>query len=239
MLRGKRTCYEGGLRIPMLLRWPGRIAPQVRHELVSTLDLMPTVLAVTGTDAPEGLVGENLAALFQSGSVEWRSYFCAEYHTHAAAPNYFPQRCIRGARYKLIESLLPDTVHPDYQNTLDKLHGDYAARRSERTLDLAEVIASSSPTVREAYRLMRRPPRFQLYDLQKDPHEFHDLSQSAEHAPILKRLKHRMDQWRRQTNDPLLDQDKLDALTNEVRRIGKKSVAKKHDWAYPRYFFDR
>ena len=44
MLRGKRTSYEGGVRIPMIIQWPGELQPeQVRNELVSTLDLMPTL----------------------------------------------------------------------------------------------------------------------------------------------------------------------------------------------------
>ena len=37
------TCYEGGLRIPFIVRWPGRVKPgQASQELVSTVDLMPT-----------------------------------------------------------------------------------------------------------------------------------------------------------------------------------------------------
>ena len=49
--KGKRTCYEGGLRIPMLIRWPGHIVPQIRSELVSTIDLMPTLLKVAKAGA--------------------------------------------------------------------------------------------------------------------------------------------------------------------------------------------
>ncbi|MCA9063289.1 MAG: sulfatase, partial [Planctomycetaceae bacterium] len=58
-LRGKRTCYEGGLRIPLLMRWPGRTQPQVREELVSTIDLMPTLLAAAGIRTPSRLPGRD------------------------------------------------------------------------------------------------------------------------------------------------------------------------------------
>ena len=238
MLRGKRTCYEGGLRIPMLMRWPGRIAPQVRDEFVSTLDLMPTLLKVSGASDVTGLPGANLQSLFQSGSMEWRTHFFAEYHAHAAAPNYFPQRSVRGARYKLIESLLPDTVHPDYARTIAKLHGDYAKQNYSGTLALNAVLASARPAVRAAYTLMRKPPRYQLYDLDQDPHEFKNLAADPRYAVVLKDLSQRLTNWRTKTNDPLLDKSKLKRLTREVQSVTKKSVAKKRAWNYPQYLLE-
>lgn len=238
MLRGKRTCYEGGLRIPMLMRWPGRIVPQVRSELVSTLDLMPTLLEAAGATPVDGLPGTSLRPLFEPGSPVWRTHLFAEYHTHAAASNYFPQRCVRNDRYKLIESLLPDSVHPDYDDTLRKLHEDYNQRKSGDSLDLRAAIADAIPEVRAAYNLTRQPPRYQLYDLRSDPHEFHNLADSPQHVEVLADLKKRIAQWREETSDPLLDAENLRRLTVEVQSTKKKSDAKKRTWKYPTYFFD-
>lgn len=235
MLRGKRTCYEGGLRIPMLLRWPGSIVPQIRQELVSTLDLMPTLLAATQSEPVERLPGRALQPMFQPGEVKWRPYFCGEYHSHGAAANYFPQRCIRDQRYKLIESLLPKTVHPDYENTITKLQRDYQRRKSGRVINLHAAIAGAAPKVQAAYETARRPPRYQLFDLQKDPYEFHNLAASAEHEKILERLRRELLKWREETKDPLLDDQKLRLLTNEVHSVTKKSVAKRRAWQYPNY----
>lgn len=238
MLRGKRTCYEGGLRISMLMRWPGRIVPQVRDELVSTVDLMPTLLAAAGASAVDGLPGTSLQTLFEPGSTTWRTHLFAEYHTHAAAANFFPQRCVRNDRYKLIESLLPGTVHPDYDNTIQKLHEDYNRRKTGDSTDFHAAIAAARPVVRAAYKLMRQPPRYQLYDLHGDPHEFHNLADSPRHAKLLTDLKQRLAQWREETSDPLLDPDILRRLTAEVQSITKKSAAKERPWKYPTYFFD-
>lgn len=238
MLRGKRTCYEGGLRIPMMIRWPGHIHPQVRPELVSTLDLMPTLLDAANAPPVKDLPGNSLAPLFQPGAVDWRSHFFAEYHSHAAAPNYFPQRSVRGPRYKLIESLLPDAVHPDYEKTLEKLRGDFSSQRYAGTLDLTAAIEQAPSPIRDAYQLMRRPPRYQLYDLDQDPHEFENLAGASEHRETLDDLKQRLTQWRHQTTDPLMDPVRLQQLTAEVQAVKKKSDAKQRDWAYPRYLFD-
>ena len=238
MLRGKRTCYEGGLRIPMLMRWPNHIVPQVRKELVSTLDLMPTLLKASGAEEVAGLPGAELQPLFRLGTADWRTHFFAEYHTHAAAPNYFPQRSVRNDRYKLIESLLPDTIHPDYDKTIGKLHGDYSAQDYFGTLDLNAVIDATRPDVKAAYALMRRPPRYQLYDLQADPYEFRNLTDDPKYADILAELKQQLTQWRVETNDPLVDPENLNQLTAEIRSVTKKSDGKKHSWKYPEFLFD-
>lgn len=56
-LRGsKSTMWEGGLRVPFLMKWPGQIpAGTVTDEFLTSLEILPTLLAATGTPAPEGL----------------------------------------------------------------------------------------------------------------------------------------------------------------------------------------
>ena len=238
MLRGKRTCYEGGLRIPMMIRWPGQIDAQVRGELVSTLDLMPTLLQAAGAKPVDDLPGASLQPLFKPGKTDWRSHLFAEYHTHAAAPNYFPQRSVRSDRYKLIESLLPATIHPGYKKTIEKLHGDYESQKYGGELNLSDVIAASPPQVQAAYELQRKPTRFQLYDLQSDPYEFQNLAADPAHAQALAELKTRLKRWREDSSDPLLDDQKLRRLTAEVQSVKKKTVAKKRSWQYPSYMAD-
>lgn len=239
MLRGKRTCYEGGLRIPLLIRWPDKIVAQVRHELVSTIDLMPTLLAAAGVQSPPRLPGRDLKPLFSPGQAEWRTHCFAEYHTHAAAPNYFPQRSVRTDRFKLIENLLLGEVHPDYDNTLSKLEKEAKRREIAGGLDLSSVIAEAAPEVRSAYDRMREPPQYELYDLQADPYEFTNVADSAEHSGVLKELQAALTQWRQETHDPLLVTEHLQRLSAEVQSIKKKAAASEYHWGYPDYFFGR
>ena len=117
------------------------------------------------------------------------------------------------------------------------LRGDYAAQEYSGALDLDAAIASATPEVRAAYAEMRRPPRYQLYDLQADPYEFRNLADDTKHSGILADLKTRLTQWRIATNVPLMDADKLKPLTAEVRSVKKKSAAKKRPWEYPEYLF--
>lgn len=73
----------------MIIRWPGHTQPgTVRTELVSTLDLMPTLLDAAGVSAPDKLAGQSLAPLFQNEAAQWREHLYTEYHLHSAH-NFF------------------------------------------------------------------------------------------------------------------------------------------------------
>ena len=228
-LRGKRTSYEGGVRVPLIVQWPGRVpVGQVRSELVSTLDLMPTLLAAAGAKPVTGLPGRSLSPLLQNQETGWRTYLFTEYHTHAAGDNFYPQRTVCDARFKLIENLLPGQVNPGYEFTVHKKMAESG---------VAKAIESADPEVRAAYLRMKKPPRFELYDLKEDPYEFLNLTGEPAHAQKLAELKSQLAAWRKRTEDPLLNPDTLQRLKTEVEGITSKKAAKKHDWAYPGYFF--
>jgi len=74
---GKGYVYEGGLRIPLIVRWPGRVlAGQVVEEPVINTDWIPTLLELAGQPAPTGLDGVSFAApLIGQGAFPQRSFF--------------------------------------------------------------------------------------------------------------------------------------------------------------------
>jgi uncharacterized sulfatase len=59
-MRSKRTPYDAGIRTPIMLRWPNRVKPRESDKLAISLDIVPTLLAATGIQAPAGLPGLNL-----------------------------------------------------------------------------------------------------------------------------------------------------------------------------------
>lgn len=228
LLRGKRTCYEGGVRVPLIVRWPGRAKPnQVRHELISTLDLMPTLLAVADAERVNSLSGRSLLALLRDESTEWRRYLFTEYHLHSAH-NFYPQRTVRDARYKLILNLMPGQTNPGYQFTLNRFFDDFPT-----------AIESAPDHIQAAYHRMKTPPEYELYDLQNDPNEFHNLTADAEHTAVLRALKEQLAAWRVRTADPLLDSGNLKRLKAEVDACFVDGEASKSrlNLTYPEYFF--
>ena len=60
--RGKMTNYEGGLKIPFIVHWPDKITDRgiVKDELISVIDILPTILEITGSEVPESLPGMSL-----------------------------------------------------------------------------------------------------------------------------------------------------------------------------------
>ena len=62
----KGTYYQGGIRVPMFIHWPDGIEKTgVSHQIVSTMDILPTAIDVTGGTIPEGIDGRSLAPLFR------------------------------------------------------------------------------------------------------------------------------------------------------------------------------
>ena len=105
--RSKQSPYEGGVRTPIMLRWPGRIPAARRDELVSSIDLVPTLLAAANGDAPANLPGLNLLPLATHNRPLQRDALFGEGFAHDIANLGVPEAsllyrwCIRD-RWKLV-----------------------------------------------------------------------------------------------------------------------------------------
>lgn len=227
LLRGKRTCYEGGLRIPLIVRWPGRQqAGQVREELVSTLDLAPTILAAARASPIRGLEGTSLEPLLEGGDPEWRQYLFTEYHVHSNH-NYYPQRAVRSSRYKLIWNLMPGEENPGHAFTVNRFMG---------ADEMQQALERTSPAVRGAYARMAEPPEFELYDLDEDPYEFSNLASDPSHQEVLHDLQSRLLAWRERTDDAFLEPLNVRRLKAEVESTFKDGSYERPDgWQYNAY----
>lgn len=104
--RGKTTSYEMGVQVPLIVRWPGRArAGLVRDELVTMVDVMPTVLEAAEVAVPGRLGGRPLQPLLAGEKAPWREFLFTEMNFHAANM-YWPQRTARDDRYKLLLNLV-------------------------------------------------------------------------------------------------------------------------------------
>lgn len=195
--RGKTTCYESGLRVPFLVRWPGVSESGIESEsLVSAVDIVPTILDAADVEAPHAFHGASLRpTLTKSESPDgWRETLVGEFHFHGNSP-FFPRRAITDGRYKLIHNLLAGSAKPGSRVDADPT-GKFAEEDKYR-----DTVAG------EAFRRYSDPPEWELYDLESDPIEFVNLADDPEHAGKLKKLKTALLDWRKETDDPLLKEE--------------------------------
>jgi len=162
--RSKQTPYEGGIRTPIMFSWPGKLKPADRPELVSSIDIFPTLLSASGSPKmPAGLPGLNLMPALAQGKPIERTAIFGEGFAHDIADVENPQAsllyrwCIEG-RWKLL--LTYDGEVNRYQSThprtekrpqLFDLHKDphektnLAARNPSVVARLAKRIAGWYP----------------------------------------------------------------------------------------------
>lgn len=229
--RGKGSSYELAVHLPLLVRWPGVTTPgSVSDALVSQIDILPTILDANALPCPAGVTGSSLRPVVAGMDPSWRSHLCTEWHTGHASPlpNLLnPQRTIRGARFKLIQNLLTDRPNSVEHCYTQQTFFDTGCTQQE--LDAAR------PEVRAAYQRWRRQDRWELYDLQDDPHEFTNLAADARYTDVLQDLQARLRAWQQDTADPFLDDALVQRFVREQDHIAALpgTPAKQADFRWP------
>lgn len=187
--RAKGSCYDPGLRVPLLARWPGKIkSGAVRDELIAHVDLPVTWLDAAGIAKPAKMQGRGFLNALLGKTYKPSEAIFSERNWH---DNFDPIRAVRTRRHKLIFNAAP---HFPYRPAWD-LEGSptwaaYLAAGKSGNLT-AEQLQLLAPT----------RPILELYDLERDPDEFHNLASSPAHAEILVDMKRRLSQWMHDTYD--------------------------------------
>lgn len=190
----KTTVYEPGLRIACVARDP--FAEQrgiVVDALVSIVDVVPTVLEFCGVPAPEGLHGRSWLPWTAGESPRgWVDEIFAS-HTFHEVTMYYPMRVVRTSRYKLIWNV----AHPLPFPFASDLWGSATW----------QATLARGPDARYGLRTVSdyvQRPRFELYDLQRDPDEVANLADDPAQEEILADLQARLRAFQERTDDPWL-----------------------------------
>lgn len=186
--RGKRWVYDSGIRVPLLVRWPGRIKPgTIREDLVSFIDFAPTVLALAGAEIPKEMQGQ--AFLGPKAAPERRYAFAARDRMDEA---YDRTRAVRDNRFKYIRNFHPELPYAQRIAYMEEMPTMQVWRRwnGEGRLTGAQTLFFA-----------RAKPNEELYDLDTDPHEINNLAGVAAHQDKLKELRGALDKWMEETKD--------------------------------------
>ncbi len=222
----KTTLYEPGANLPLIVRDPrGKTQGRTNDALVTWVDVTPTVLDYCGVE-PKAISpvrpGENigrppvagdakkpnaaknagemkpyplhgrsfLSVLDQEKPSGWDEAFYS--HTFHEITMYYPMRAVRSGKYKLIFNIANPLPYPfasdlqaspTWQAVLKR--GDEYEQYGQRTV--------------KAY--LHRP-RFELFDLEADPHETKNLADDPAHKQTLETLQSKLQKWQDATKDP-------------------------------------
>jgi len=215
MLRGKRTVYEGGLRIPMIMSWPALDKSKIVYDgFVSVIDIYPTFMAASGNKIPKNLPGKSLIPAIKGDLKPVRDYLFAEFHVHSNH-NPYPQRSVRDANFKLIYNPVAGHRNPGY---------DYTIGKKIEPVDFNQALKKAPEEVQSAYQLMQNPPEYELYDLRNDPFEWKNLALLPEYASTVKKYSKILTQWQKCTQDPFIDKKIAERLFLEILNTKGKHV---------------
>lgn len=192
--RGKQFLYDPGLWVPLIIKWPGQVAPeQVNNDMVQTIDITATILDVAGAEPKHPLQGKNL---FKEESKNRDYIFAARDRmgqTHDA------MRAIRSKQYKLIHNLMPERAWLQYSGYKEDM---YPMLAEMNVMNLEGKLNED-----QAKFFAPKKPEFELYDIIKDPYELNNLASDPKYGDIKDKMLEELYAWRKSINDKGVSQE--------------------------------
>ena len=188
MPRGKRWIYDSGTHVPVIVRWPDNLKPNsVREDLVTLLDLAPTVLAMAGVEPPDYMHGRVLFG-DQAGPEPKYLFF----HRDRMDEAYELMRGVRDRRYKYLRNFEPEKPYSQGIDYMDKM----PAMRDWRRLNAEGQLKGPQ---RNWFTVPK--PIEELYDTEEDPYELHNLAADPAFAKRLAAMRKAMENWQVEIGD--------------------------------------
>ena len=198
----KWCVYDGGLRVPFIVRWPGKVVPgSVTDAMISLVDLLPTCIQAANGEPPDGIDGQSfLPILTEQDKLHHQVVFGTHTGNENGGPgiaNHCPARTIRTPTHRYVLNLSPEITFTSHITGCKS--GPHYLPHWGSWVESAKTDAKAKAIVD---RYQHRPAE-ELYDLRKDPLEMDNLAQNVEHADILKSLKRQLVDWCKTQGDTI------------------------------------
>jgi len=197
-LRDKQFCYDGGLHVPMIIRWPANeslVPPGARRsEIVANLDVTATTLAVAGIAIPDWM---ECRPLF-GDAYQPREYVLGVRDRCDFTIDRI--RTVRTDRYRYVRNFLTDRPYaqPTYKddNPQNRPGGTFYYVTIMR-----QLFRQGKLNARQAWFMAEERPAEELYDHETDPDETVNLATDPQYARVLAEHRTILHQWIRRTDD--------------------------------------
>jgi hypothetical protein len=187
--RCKRWCYDSGIHVPLIVRWPGKIKSEtVCDDLISLIDLAPSVLGIAGVEIGGHIQGR----AFVGPEKRTARKFIVAGRERMDLNSDDHIRCIRDKRYKYIRNFMPEKAYAQPIPYRDKMP---IMKEWRRLHEAGELEGAAKLFMRD------EKPAEEFYDTQVDPYEVNNLIESPKHRVIIDRMRKELARWIVETND--------------------------------------
>ena len=190
----KLSCYQNSLRVPFLLRYPGHIEAGARDSfnMVSAVDLAPTLLELVGLSAPPTMAGRSFVPLLQGNAQEGRDHVIGYYYRNVLSEVMYPMFVVQMRDWMYIYSPWVDGVtevsNSDFRNGL--------------TLQAMWAAAETVPSIKSRTEFHKYRIREELYNIRQDPHAYVNVAADAENRERVGGMRQLLVEWMEETDHP-------------------------------------
>jgi len=188
----KAQCYHNSTKTPLIVKWPGITDPgsETKDNLISGVDLMPTILEAVGLTVPDYLDGQSFAPLLKNEKYKDRSYVFTSFYQTFAKRRY-TTRCIQNGNYGYIYNFWSDGS--------TKMTGDATGGLTWKAMNKA---AEKDPEIAKRVELYRYRVREEFYNFKNDPDGLINLIDNPEYSGKLETFRKAMLEEMKKYNDP-------------------------------------
>ena len=180
---------------PLLIRWPGVKTSENNTDMVSTMDLMPTLLEAAGVAPLPDLDGQSLMPILKNEPHKMRDLLYTSYNFFVPGWQCMPTRGLHTPRYTLVYNAWADGKTPIQDcEPLSGLSWKAEKEAARTNTDIAEWV-----------RWLTYRSKIELYDRKIDPWCMHNLADYSEYTDVIKDLCIRMEEEMKKTRDGLFD----------------------------------
>ncbi len=208
--RAKANVYDAGARLPLAMRWPGRVRRGLRSDaFVSTSDLAATFVEAAGLPVPASMTARSLLPLAAGSPQPDRDRVFIERERHANVRRgdlSYPVRAVRTADFLYIRNLRPDRWPAGDPETYVAV-GPFGDIDGGPTKSVLLDQRTSAPVARFFDLATGKRPAEELYDLRRDPGQLTNIAARPSIARDLARLRGLVEAWMRESGDPRATSD--------------------------------
>lgn len=191
----KTQLYHHSTHTPWIVRWPGvtKAGSADTNHMISAVDMLPTLLEITGIQAPTGMDGRSFAPLLKGETQAGREMVVKEYNENAGGSRD-PMRAIQTKRWLYIFN--PWSNGSRIMQT---------ATTGTPTYRRFRELAATSPRLAARHELYQHRVVEELYDVEKDPDCLQNLIGEAGQASDAAMMRQQLEAWMVKTADPMLE----------------------------------